>query len=130
MAKKKRAMALGQAGPIGDVLRGPGVGGGTRRVADRRVRLGHGGVQQHATVGAVAVAGARGGGGVGGPDRPVRVATLDGVQGGDGEQPTPHVLGEGRESLPVPCTTSSAVPLNLPAAIRFWLGSARKRFRH
>jgi glycine/D-amino acid oxidase-like deaminating enzyme len=41
-----------------------------------------------------------------------------------------RVLGEAAEALPFPTTASSKVPFNLPAAIRFWLGSARRRFRH
>ena len=39
-----------------------------------------------------------------------------------------RALGEAPEALPFPCTTPSAVPFNLPAALRFWLGTARRRF--
>jgi glycine/D-amino acid oxidase-like deaminating enzyme len=41
-----------------------------------------------------------------------------------------RVLGEARDAMPFPCTTPSRVPFNLPAALRFWLGTARRRFHH
>jgi glycine/D-amino acid oxidase-like deaminating enzyme len=41
-----------------------------------------------------------------------------------------RVLGEAPETLPYPTTQASSVPLNLPAAVRFYLKLALARWRH
>ena len=41
-----------------------------------------------------------------------------------------RVLGETQSALPYPTTAASSVPLNLPAAVKFYLGVAGDRWRH
>jgi glycine/D-amino acid oxidase-like deaminating enzyme len=41
-----------------------------------------------------------------------------------------RILGATPESLPFPTTPASRSPLNLPSALRFYLGRAGRRFRH